>query len=110
MDDVPVLIRLAPMTSRGVVNPRTGRNRVELRCIGSTISATINGTEVASARDTTYSAGRMWIGATVDPNVLAFGHALFDNLLIRGVPATATVAAQPHVLTEPPVDGVGEAD
>jgi class 3 adenylate cyclase len=109
-DDVPVLIRLAPMTSRGAVNPRTARNRVELRCIGSTISATVNGTEVASARDATYSAGRMWIGATVDPNVIAFGHALFDNLLIRGVPATATVAVQPPALTEPPADSVGEAN
>jgi hypothetical protein len=52
----------------------------------------------------------MWIGATVDPNVIAFGHALFDNLLIRGVPATATVAVQPPALTEPPADSVGEAN
>jgi class 3 adenylate cyclase len=109
-DDVSVLVRLAPLTHRGTINPRTGRNRIALRCVGSTISAIVNGTEVASARDPTYPAGRMWLGASIDAQVIAFGHAFFDNLLIRGIPAPATVAAQPPALTEPPADSVSEVN
>ncbi|MBM2812523.1 MAG: hypothetical protein HW416_3282 [Chloroflexi bacterium] len=40
---------------------RTGDavNRIELHCVGSTISAVINGTQVGSAQDPTYTRGRM---------------------------------------------------
>src|SRR6185503_18859079 len=72
-DDVPVLIRLAPVLNRDAVREGIGRNRLGLRCVGSTISATINGTEVASTRDTTYAAGRIWIGVTIDPGPINFG-------------------------------------
>jgi class 3 adenylate cyclase len=109
-DDVPVLIRLAPLTNGGSVRRLTAANRVALKCVGSTISATINGTEVASARDTTYAAGRMWIGATVDPGVIAFGHAFFDNLTIRGTSTPAVVAQQPAEQMELPADVASEAN
>jgi hypothetical protein len=82
----------------------TAKNRVELRCVDSTITVTINGTQVATARDTTYRAGRMWIGANVEPGAVAFGHVLFDNMLIRGIPAPVASQDQRSSPAQPPAN------
>ena len=59
-------------------------NRIELSCIGSTISGRINGTEVVSAQDSAYRQGGLFIAAGADaggpPNV----EAHFRNLVVSG--------------------------
>jgi uncharacterized delta-60 repeat protein len=46
---------------------RTGNqvNHIELSCIGTTISARVNGVTVTSVKDTTHGQGRLWIGTGV---------------------------------------------
>lgn len=58
----------------------TATNRLELSCSGATIAAKINGTELVSVRDNTYSSGRMWIG--VGGPVGLIEEARFDNLVV----------------------------
>jgi class 3 adenylate cyclase len=58
-DDVPVLVRLAPLSNSGAVRRRVAMNHIELRCVADSITAAVNGTTVASVHDTTYPAGRM---------------------------------------------------
>ena len=53
-------------------------NRVELSCVGSTISVTINGTQVVSLQDSTLKAGGFWIGVAAPTTA----EARFDNLLV----------------------------
>ena len=103
-DDVPVLVRLASFTNVGAIRRQTAQNRVELRCVDDTISATVNGTLVATARDPTYRAGRMWIGGTVDSGAIAFSFVLFDNLMVRGVPAPVLSQEQRASPAEPPAN------
>ncbi len=59
-------------------------NRIELSCIGSTISGRINGTEEVSAQDSAYRQGGLFIAAGADaggpPNV----EAHFRNLVVSG--------------------------
>jgi hypothetical protein len=81
-EGVPLLAwRESPAIRRG-----TATNRLELGCVGDTISARINGTLVASVRDSAHRVG--WWSA----GVAAFGdrnpaNALFearlDNLILR---------------------------
>lgn len=101
-DDVRVPIRLASFTNVGAIRRQTAQNRLELRCVDDTISATINGTLVATARDSTYRAGRMWVGGTVDPGTIAFSYILFDNLVVRGV--AAPVASEDQGPAQPPAN------
>jgi hypothetical protein len=52
-------------------------NRIELTCSGPSISATINGTPVASVQDTTYTSGQHRFGV-----IGAGATGRFDNLLV----------------------------
>ena len=72
--------RLAEGTSPAV---RTGNavNRLELRCTGSTITALVNGQQVASVNDANYTRGQNWIGVSSDKELL---EANFDNLVVEG--------------------------
>jgi hypothetical protein len=56
-------------------------NHLELTCIGSTITARINGTEVASASDRTYVSGYVAVVIGRDDGIPA--EARFDNLVVR---------------------------
>jgi len=52
-------------------------NRVELGCVGQTITVTINGTQEGSVQDRTYSSGRLDFGL-----VGSGATARFDNLVV----------------------------
>ena len=56
----------------------TATNRIELSCAGSTITASINGTQVASIQGTTHKSGSLWIGAGSTTTV----EARLDSLII----------------------------
>lgn len=56
-------------------------NRIEITCAGNTITATINGTVVASVIDNTYTSGSLVIGVGARASGLT-SEARFDNLLI----------------------------
>ena len=61
----------------GVIRAGDAWNRIELACVGNTISATINGTELGAVQDTTYSLGRHHM------NVAGTGAtARFDDLVV----------------------------
>jgi len=85
-------------------------NHIELRCMANTIAVDINGTTVASAQDTTYRDGRMWIGASVDHDAPTFGIAMFDNLAVRGIPAPARAPDHPPTPPQLPVNLAREAN
>ena len=68
--------QLSPAIRRG-----NETNRLELACAGDTISATINGTPVASAQDGAYREGGMWIGAEETPSP-PVAEARFVNLTV----------------------------
>lgn len=70
---------LAPLQPSAAVRRGNVVNRLQLTCAGDTISASINGVEVASVQDATYSAGRMWFGIGTTG---AIGDLRFDNLVI----------------------------
>lgn len=83
---------LAPLQPSAAIRRGNAVNRLQITCAGDTISASINGLEVASVRDGTYSTGRMWFG-TGTTGVL--GDLRFDNLLIRQeAPRVADLPAQ----------------
>jgi hypothetical protein len=57
-------------------------NRLELNCVGDTITAFVNGVQVATKQDSTYKSGAFWIGAgsfTESPNTV---EGRFDNLVV----------------------------
>jgi hypothetical protein len=56
-------------------------NRIEITCSGTTISAAINGTVVATVQDSTYASGALVIGVGARASGLT-SEARFDNLLI----------------------------
>jgi hypothetical protein len=57
-------------------------NRLQLSCMASTISASINDSQVALVQDSTYREGWMWIGAGSSPDSRATVQARFDNLVL----------------------------
>ena len=58
-------------------------NRLELTCAGTTIAASVNGTQVASVQDATYPyAGLLWFGAGTFANTGLTVEARFDNLVV----------------------------
>jgi hypothetical protein len=101
---------IAPLSNIAAIRRRTAVNHVELSCVGGSIVATVNGTIVASVRDATYRAGRMWTGASVDRDALAFGIAMFDNLMVRGVPAPIEVSGYSSAPALLPANVASEAN
>jgi hypothetical protein len=57
-------------------------NRLELSCFGTTITARINGTQVASVEDDRYSEGQLWIGASTYAGTHLTSEARFKNLVV----------------------------
>ena len=73
---------LADWQLSAAIQPGAFTNHVELSCSGTTISAAINGVEVASLQDSTYSEGSLIIGTTYfGPTPLTI-EARFDNLVL----------------------------
>jgi hypothetical protein len=77
------------------INRGSQVNRVELRCVGDTITAVVNGTTVATARDSTYQAGLFYIAAGALNEVFGTAEGRFDNLLVTRAPVQAAASAQP---------------
>lgn len=85
-------VRLVPYRASPAVNAGNDTNRLELSCEGASITARINGMEVASVEDGTYSEGRIQIllgafSATATPE------GRFGNLVVFRPEATARIAA-----------------
>ena len=74
-------VHLVPFQSSGAVRRGNASNHLELICVGSSIIARINGTEVASAQDRTYDSGYAAIVVGRDEGIPA--EARFDNLVVR---------------------------
>ena len=59
-------VDLVPWQQSMDIFPGTADNQVELDCIGTTIRAWINGTQIVDETDGTYRDGRLFIGVGVD--------------------------------------------
>jgi hypothetical protein len=64
-------------------------NRLELRCHDGSITALVNGAQVASIRDSTYPAGVIWLGVSENGGPSPTTEARFDNLAVTGVPVSS---------------------
>jgi len=64
------------------VKPGNQSNHIELRCAGSSITARINDTDVATAVDGAYPSGGLRIGAGSNPGAIQTVEAHFRNLLV----------------------------
>jgi len=74
---------LAVVRDEPAINPGNARNRLELRCAGSKISASVNGKVVASVDDLTMSRGDHGVGAGAFSGFQGTIEARYDNLEIR---------------------------
>ena len=74
-------VHLVPFQSSEAVRRGTTSNHLELTCVGSTIIARINGTEVASTKDGTYDSGYVAVVVNRDEGIPL--EARFDNLIVR---------------------------
>jgi hypothetical protein len=74
-------VHLVPLQSSAAVRRGNGSNHLELTCVGSTLTARINGTEVASAQDGTYDRGYVAVVVSRDESIPL--EARFDNLIVR---------------------------
>ena len=74
-------IHLVPSQSSEAIRRGNASNHLELTCVGSTITARINGTQVASAQDGTYDSGYVAVVARRDEGIPL--DARFDSLVVR---------------------------
>lgn len=65
-----------------VVHQGNARNRVELSCVGSTITARVNGVAVISVHDTHYTAGQLELGVVGTVGVPSTIEGRFTHLLV----------------------------
>jgi hypothetical protein len=76
---------LAHGERRDVIKPDNLINRVELRCIGTEITAVINGFEVARVEDGALTEGQVLIGTGLAAGRSGTVAARFDNLVVTSV-------------------------
>lgn len=62
-----------------------GVNRLELACVGSTITAIVNGEQALAVEDDTYASGGFFIGAGVEAGEDGIVEARWDNLEVINV-------------------------
>ena len=74
-------VHLVPFQSSEAIRRGNASNHLELTCVGSTIIARINGTEVASTQDGTYASGYAAVVVERDEGIPL--EARFDNLIVR---------------------------
>ena len=72
---------LVPFQSSDAVRRGNASNHLELTCVGSTISARINGADVASVQDGTYDGGYVAVVVSRDEGIPL--EARFDNLIVK---------------------------
>lgn len=77
------------------VNVGSGNNRIEIQCVGNTITGIANGQQLLTAQDLTYASGSSFIG-TGKSNATT-GQLLtgFDNLTITDLGGNAAQPVQP---------------
>jgi hypothetical protein len=75
------VIDLVPSQASAAIRRGPASNHLELTCAGSTVAATINGIEVASARDTTFDTGLVALISGRSGSIAV--EARFDNLVVR---------------------------
>ena len=73
-------------TASLAIRPGNEINRLELRCVGTQITALVNGTQVASVSDDRYHSGYLFVAA--DGLTNAAQSARFDNVVIRSLPVS----------------------
>src|SRR5262249_38395584 len=96
-------VELMPWTNSDAIRGGAQNNRVELGCQGSTISARINGMQVASVQDSTYREGRLWMGAGAFSGQPSRAEARFKSLIVMGRSAAASPTAAPVPPTATPI-------
>jgi|GEM_PF-4255118 len=102
---------VGPQTTPAILRG-TATNRLELSCIGTRITARINGVQVATIEDATYATGQFGLEAGMLPNFLpGTVDARFNNLVISvpRAPAAATPGptAAPAEGRTSPASGAG---
>ena len=84
-DDEPNAVNVTGWIPSAAIRPGTRRNRLELSCVGSRITASVNGSELFSIEDATY--GRGYFFAYVELGEAAVPlDARFDNAVIKEGP------------------------
>ena len=83
--------KLATVTDTTAVNIGNGNNRIEIRCVGNTITGIVNGQQVISAQDSTYTTGAAFIGAGKSSATTAQLLVGFDNLTVTDLTSGAVV-------------------
>ncbi len=71
---------LVPEKAAPAIRRGNGTNHIELSCSGSTIAVIINGSEVASVQDSTYTTGLMWIAGGAYTGNRVTTDIRFDNV------------------------------
>lgn len=77
-------VSLSGRQPSGAVNGGDAWNRLQLSCIGSTITAWVNGQQVASVEDTSYTSGQHAVGIIGPVGPQPRAEARIDNLVVYG--------------------------
>ena len=81
-DNPRTIFVLSEWREHRAINRRDAPNRLMLRCIGDTITAVINGHEVASVRDAAYRVGFSGVTVYLDGSIRGGMEARFDNFVV----------------------------
>lgn len=73
---------LRDVVGNSAVAAGNGTNRIEFTCAGSLLTARINGREVASVQDVTFTSGRSWFTTNAYLGINSPTEARFDNIVI----------------------------
>jgi hypothetical protein len=74
---------LASVRDDPAINPGNAKNRLELRCVGAKITASVNGKALASVDDLTLTRGDHGMGTGAFTGVQGTLDARYDNLEVR---------------------------
>ena len=95
------MVSLGAATDVAAANAGSDNNRLEIRCVGNTITGLINGQQVLTAQDATYSSGDVFIGTGKDATTTDVLLTGFDNLTITELGGSNTIT-QPTQAAVPP--------
>ncbi|MGH2559805.1 MAG: hypothetical protein ACRDJH_12130 [Thermomicrobiales bacterium] len=82
-------VELVPQTVHEAVRTGARTNRLELACLGETVTGRVNDVEVFTVADGGYARGSFYVGGATFSGVTGHLEAVFDNLLVT-VPAGVT--------------------
>ncbi|MGH2562321.1 MAG: hypothetical protein ACRDJH_24945 [Thermomicrobiales bacterium] len=87
-------VQLTDYVAHDAIRPGIRTNRLELSCIGSTITARVNGVEVVSVTDDRYQRGHFNFGVGAFSSSPGPVEGVFDNLLVTMAPSPDPAARQ----------------